>query len=424
MYKGEQMEEQHLAIAADNYNFKVHFLERLLVKFGIVVKEAIIRLFEIIVSFIGVILLIPFTLLIILRKFSTRDNSKIFRVTDRIGKNGKIFKMIEYNSNDSKFLKKSGLYNYPEIINIFLGQMSFVGPKAYKPEDIKEMGEYYSYIIQHKPGVTGLNQIALAQSDTLEEKLDADLRYHYKKTVIYDLKVIAITLLVTLRRKNAYDLAHQLRNSIHDIGVLFSAIIKRLLDILGGLVGILILIPVTAIIKIASLASGDKDSIFFVQDRIGKNGKLFKLFKFRSMVNGADDILKEILAKDPESADYYRINKKLKNDPRLTRIGKIIRKTSIDELPQLINVFIGNMSLVGPRPYLPREKEDMKEFYDIIVQVKPGITGYWQVRGRSDTSFEQRLRYDRQYSRDVSFFTDLKILFKTVAVVFKGEGAE
>ena len=115
---------------------------------------------------------------------------------------------------------------------------------------------------------------------------------------------------------------------------------------------------------------------------------------------------------------------KLKNDPRITKMGSFLRKSSIDEIPQLINVFKGDMSLVGPRPYLPREKETMGPYYDLIIQSKPGITGLWQVSGRSNTTFDTRMRFDRQYNREKGLITDTKILLKTVGVVLRGEGAE
>ena len=136
-------------------------------------------------------------------------------------------------------------------------------------------------------------------------------------------------------------------------------IIKRVFDIICSIIGIIFLIPIIIIIKIISLLSGDFKSIFFSQLRYGKNGKTFKLYKFRSMVPNADEVLEKLLKEDKKAAQEYKKNKKLKNDPRITKIGKIIRKASIDELPQLINVLKGDMSMIGNRPYLPREKEDI-----------------------------------------------------------------
>ena len=199
-------------------------------------------------------------------------------------------------------------------------------------------------------------------------------------------------------------------------------VIKRLFDLFASTIGIIILLPVFIII-IFLIKKEDKGSAFFTQERIGKNGKLFRLYKFRSMVHNADDILYEML-KDPEISREYKKNMKLPNDPRITKIGKFIRKTSLDELPQLINVFLGHMSLIGNRPYLPREKDDMGIFYEDIIKTKPGITGYWQVNGRSNLSFEQRCELESFYSNNMNFLLDIIIFFLTIYVVLTKKGAE
>lgn len=200
--------------------------------------------------------------------------------------------------------------------------------------------------------------------------------------------------------------------------------VKRFFDILCSIIGVIVLIPITFIIKICYLLSGDFAPVIFTHNRIGKNGKEFKFYKFRSMVPNADEILEELLKNDKVIAEEYKKNKKLKDDPRITKIGKIIRKTSIDELPQLLNVLKGDMSLVGNRPYLPREKKDMGKYYDDIIKTKPGITGYWQVSGRSDVSFKARLKLEKYYSNNCCLLMDIKILFKTVGVVLGAKGAE
>lgn len=200
--------------------------------------------------------------------------------------------------------------------------------------------------------------------------------------------------------------------------------IKRIVDIIGGLIGVITLIPLTIIIYIARKVLHEDDGpIFYDQLRIGKNGKVFKMYKYRSMVIGADEILKEYLEKNEEARREYKEYKKLKNDPRITRVGKFLRKTSLDEFPQFINVLKGDMSLVGPRPYLPREKEDMGEYYTCIIKTKPGITGFWQISGRSDVTFDDRLKMDYDYNKNTSLKNDLKILVKTVLNVMKKEGA-
>lgn len=200
-------------------------------------------------------------------------------------------------------------------------------------------------------------------------------------------------------------------------------ILKRALDILGGIFGSICLIPITIGIWIANKIIGDKGPVFYTQERIGKNGKIFKMYKYRSMVIDADERLEKYLEENEEAREEYREYKKLKNDPRITKIGKFIRKTSLDEFPQFINVLKGEMSLVGPRPYLPREKEDINGFFNYITACKPGITGLWQTRGRSSTTFTDRLTLDMSYYYDHTLKSDIKILYKTVENVVKKEGA-
>ena len=205
--------------------------------------------------------------------------------------------------------------------------------------------------------------------------------------------------------------------------IIIEKIVKRIIDIIGGLIGIITLIPLSIVIYIANLLSKDKGPLFYCQERIGKDGKIFKMYKYRSMVVGADEKLLKYLEENEEARKEYKEYKKLKNDPRVTKVGNFIRKTSLDEFPQFINVLKGNMSLVGPRPYLPREKQEMGEYYDCIIRSKPGITGYWQIAGRSDVSFEERLKMDYKYDKNKSLKTDLKVLIKTVTNVIKKEGA-
>lgn len=199
--------------------------------------------------------------------------------------------------------------------------------------------------------------------------------------------------------------------------------LKRTIDIFGGIFGTLALIPLSFIIFLANLLSGDKGPLFYTQERIGKNGKTFKMYKFRSMVIGADEKLEKYLAENEEARKEYKLYKKLKDDPRVTKIGNFIRKTSLDEFPQFINVLKGEMSLVGPRPYLEREKEDMTYFYKYIVSCKPGVTGLWQISGRSEVTFNERIHMDMDYFRKNSLRADMRILRKTVEKLVKREGA-
>ena len=202
-----------------------------------------------------------------------------------------------------------------------------------------------------------------------------------------------------------------------------SRFLKRVMDIGIGIVGVLSLIPLTILVWIKTDNEERKHGLFFTQDRIGKDGKSIKIYKYRSMITGADKILEEMMAKDEKIREEYEKNKKLKDDPRITKVGDFLRRTSLDEFPQFINVLKGEMSFVGPRPYLPREKKDMGEYYEKIIKSKPGITGMWQTHGRSETDFEERLELDEYYYRNWSLWLDIVIIIKTIKNVIGGKGA-
>lgn len=219
-----------------------------------------------------------------------------------------------------------------------------------------------------------------------------------------------------------YDMNEKTIENVYTLNDIGSFAIKKAIDIIGALVGLIFLVPLIIFVKISFVINGDFESIFFFQLKIGKNGKLFKLYKFRSMVKNADEVLEKLLSENSEIRNEYKRYKKLKNDPRITKVGRFIRNTSIDEFPQFINVLKGDMSLVGPRPYLPKEKVDMGEYYDIIVTSKPGITGYWQVNGRSGTDFIKRLILDDYYSSNRGIIMDIKIIIKTVLQIFLKKG--
>ena len=208
------------------------------------------------------------------------------------------------------------------------------------------------------------------------------------------------------------------------VSLIIYHIIKRICDIIAGIIGVIILIPLTIIVYILKITSNDNGPLFYDQLRVGKNGKVFKIYKFRSMVIGADEILKKYLEENEEEAEYYKKYKKLKKDPRVTKAGKILRITSLDEWPKFFNILTGQMSLVGPRPYLPREKEDIGEIaYKEIIKVKPGLTGPWQIAGRSNLEFKDRVMLDLEYIPKASLLTDIKITLKTIKKVIKKEGA-
>ena len=199
-------------------------------------------------------------------------------------------------------------------------------------------------------------------------------------------------------------------------------IMKRIFDIVATVCGGIFILPFMLIIAIIIyLDSGGP--IIYKQKRVGRDGKEFNFYKFRSMVKNADTILEEYLNTHEDEKKEWQKNFKLKNDPRVTKIGKIIRKTSIDELPQLWNVLIGDMSLVGPRPLLPNEVERYSNYIEDYKLVLPGLTGVWQVSGRSDTTFEERVIMDSWYIHNWSIWIDIVYLLKTVLVVVKSKGA-
>lgn len=194
---------------------------------------------------------------------------------------------------------------------------------------------------------------------------------------------------------------------------------KRLFDILCSLLGVLAMIPVAIITKICYLISGDTKSIFYTQKRIGKNGKFIYIYKFRSMVWNADEVLKELL-KQPKYKKEWKENQKFENDPRITKIGNFLRKTSLDELPQFINVLKNDMSMIGPRPLVEGELDDHNGNHEIYERVKPGITGWWAANGRSATTYKKRLELEYYYVENCSLLLDIKCIFKTIkAVLFK-----
>lgn len=199
---------------------------------------------------------------------------------------------------------------------------------------------------------------------------------------------------------------------------------KRIIDIIGSIIGILILIPTTLIIYLArKVLKEDKGPLFYEQLRYGKNGKVFRLYKFRSMCIGADKKLKEYLENNDEAREEFEKTHKLQNDPRITKIGNFLRKSSLDELPQMINILNGDMSFVGPRPVVEKEVEEYGTNKDKFLSVRPGLTGYWQVNGRSNTTYEERMKMELYYVDNCSLWLDIKIFFKTFITVFKKEGA-
>lgn len=196
-------------------------------------------------------------------------------------------------------------------------------------------------------------------------------------------------------------------------------VVKRIMDVILSSIALVVLSPIFAIIALA-IKLESKGPVFFKHTRIGKDGKIIKIYKFRSMVENAEDLIQKFT---PEQMKEYKENYKLADDPRITKVGKILRKTSLDELPQLINIVKGELSIIGPRPVVQKELEKYGPNAQKFLSVTPGLTGYWAANGRSCTSYEERMEMELFYVDNLSFKLDVKVFFKTIEAVIKREGA-
>ncbi|MEL6828109.1 MAG: sugar transferase [Pseudomonadota bacterium] len=206
------------------------------------------------------------------------------------------------------------------------------------------------------------------------------------------------------------------------VDVKFSSRAKRATDVViaAGMLCFLlpILLPIALIIRLS-----DGGPALFRQQRIGRDGEMFWCYKFRTMVTDADVRLEKLLLEDPVARRQWRLAQKLDNDPRITKLGYFLRKSSLDELPQLINILMGDMSLVGPRPIVRSEIEKYGEYFRDYCRVRPGLTGLWQISGRSDTTYQERVNFDVKYVDEWTYAEDIKIILKTVPAVLRSNGA-
>ena len=207
-------------------------------------------------------------------------------------------------------------------------------------------------------------------------------------------------------------------DKIKDKNIAYKAV-KRIFDIVFSLIGLILLSPVFLIIAII-IKLDSKGPVFFIHSRIGEKGKPIGIYKFRTMVNNAEDLIKSFT---PEQKEEFERSYKLENDPRITKIGNFLRKTSLDELPQILNILKGELSIIGPRPIVQAELDKYEENKDKFLSVRPGLTGYWAANGRSDTTYEERMKMELYYVDNMSFKLDVKIFFKTIFAVIKKEGA-
>ena len=195
--------------------------------------------------------------------------------------------------------------------------------------------------------------------------------------------------------------------------------LKRVIDILGSIVGLILFLPISVLISIAIKIEDPKGKILFCQERVGINNKTFKMYKFRSMVSNAEELLKDISELNEMDGPVFKI----KEDPRITKVGKFIRKTSLDEIPQFFNILKGDMTLVGPRPPLVCEVDNYGDYEMQRLTVKPGLTCYWQIGGRNSIDFKKWVELDLKYIEERNIFVDIKIIFKTFFVLFGDENA-
>ena len=226
--------------------------------------------------------------------------------------------------------------------------------------------------------------------------------------------LIAKTILLIAKAKDSYSFSQ---------GQPLSAerFLKEVMDRAGAFVALVLFSPL--FLFLAWKIRQDGGPAFFGHTRVGKDGRPFKCWKFRTMVMNSQEILKELLEKDPAAREEFAQTFKLKNDPRVTKVGAFLRKTSLDEIPQLFNVLCGEMSLVGPRPVVEAERSYYADKFSYYTSVKPGITGLWQISGRSDTSYGQRVQLDTTYVKKWSLLNDIVIIFRTVHVVLTRKGA-
>jgi lipopolysaccharide/colanic/teichoic acid biosynthesis glycosyltransferase len=230
-------------------------------------------------------------------------------------------------------------------------------------------------------------------------------------------QLISAKVIYTLIRRGFSPIASSKRRKKSSGVEIFSrTVIKRTFDIFFSLIVLIFCSPVYLILAL-SVALSSPGPVFYVQERVGKDFKRFNCIKFRTMVTNADELLESLIADSPELREEFENNSKLRCDPRVTAIGRFLRLTSLDEFPQFWNVLMGDMSVVGPRPLVPDELEKYGNRIDKVLQIRPGITGLWQVSGRNDIPYPQRVQIDVHYANSYNLLTDIWIIFKTVGIV-------
>lgn len=271
---------------------------------------------------------------------------------------------------------------------------------------------------------TGVNTVMIALGSKSKEWLSDYV--NRVKVIVKNVAVVPNLMEVPVGNvevEGFFDEKIMLLKMINNLARPLNVLLKNIFDYVLVICGSIFVLPILVVV-VWKIHCDSPGPIIYDGERIGRNGKLFKCYKFRSMYINGDEILEKYLKEHPDKRIEWETYHKLDKDPRVTPIGDLLRRTSLDELPQLLNVLLGDMSLVGPRPYLPTEKRDMGSAYSNIVLTKPGITGYWQVNGRSNVDFKNRLKMDCWYVANWSVWMDVWLLYKTIFIVLNKQGAK
>ena len=324
---------------------------------------------------------------------------------------GMAFMIPLFKNLGKKYLYRAGLwqrkvkiYSHDPFLSKEIRENHYLGYIEVEHEEPKTV-----FINSHEMGVEATQKILDQEIKNRHEVIFIPLinEYNLTHSFIYELSNTRTNLIVFQNRlKSKYRLW-----------------VKRISDMTLSLMISPFLIPPMIYIAYRIYREEPGSTILFKQERLGKRGRIFVCYKFRTMYENGDEILHEYLSEHPEEVEYYARYHKYRNDPRITPIGHFLRRTSLDELPQIFNVFKTEMSFIGPRPYMLDEKEKMGEEYDTILSVRPGITGLWQVSGRSEVDFKSRIELDLWYIRNWNLWMDLVIMIKTIRTVLSKEGA-
>lgn len=372
------------------YRYDFWHESRLIIKgiiFSIIIIFAYLAMTKMIIDYSRFVIGIAFLIMMILIPLSKNISKKILHKLGVWQKKAKIY------GNDP-FLTDE-IYGNP-----YLG---YVKPNAHEKHSTV-------FVNSKDSDLATLRKVISSEIKSREEVIFIPLMDDYDLTHshIYDLSNTRTNLIVFQNRlKSRYRL-----------------IFKRISDLLLSITIFPLLVPIMIFITYKIKRTEPDSSIFFTQKRLGKDGEAFVCYKFRTMYENSDDMLTTYLSEHPEELEYYEQYHKYKNDPRITIIGHFLRRTSLDELPQIFNVFQQQMSFIGPRPYMLNEKKKIGENFETILSVRPGITGLWQVSGRSDVDFASRVELDVWYIRNWNLWMDLVILIKTIKTVLLKDGAQ